>query len=196
MSDVISAVPARAVVVVPVKAFADAKARLASVLSAPDRATLARTMAERVVAAAAPLAVCVACDDRGVAAWAEDLGATVEWTPGLGLNGAVQQAFGALAGAGFDVVIVAHADLPYAAGLARFAQHPDDVSIVPDRHDDGTNVLAVPAVAEFVFSYGPASFARHVAEAERIGRRVRVERLAELQWDVDTPDDLPVITTT
>ena len=183
----------------PVKAFADAKARLAPALSGPDRAALARTMAERVVAAASPLPVCVACDDDGVAAWASSVGASVEWTPGLGLNGAVQQAFAALVGAGFDVVVVAHADLPQAVGLSRLAVHPDAVVLVPDRHDDGTNVLAVPAPAAadgFTFAYGPGSFARHVAEATRIGRPIVVERFPELQWDVDTPDDLPVITAT
>ena len=182
---------------VPVKAFADAKARLAPALSAADRAELARTMAERVLAASAPLPVCVACDDEGVAAWAEALGATVEWTPGVGLNGAVQQGFASLSTAGFDVVVVAHADLPHAAGLERLARFAEDVVVVPDRHDDGTNVLAVPtAAAAFTFAYGVGSFARHIAEAERLGRRVRVERLPELQWDVDTPDDLPVTTTT
>jgi 2-phospho-L-lactate guanylyltransferase (CobY/MobA/RfbA family) len=57
--------------------------------------------------------------------------------------------------------------------------------------------MAVPTSAGgFTFAYGVGSFARHVAEAERLGRRVRVERLPELQWDVDTPDDLPVTTTT
>ena len=182
---------------VPVKAFADAKARLAPALSAPDRAALSRTMAERVLAAASPLPVVVACDDRGVAEWAEALGATVEWTPDLGLNGAVQQGFRSLTAAGFDVVVVAHADLPRAAGLERVAQHPEGITIVPDRHDDGTNVLAVPARArDFTFAYGIGSFARHVAEAARVGFAVRVERLPELQWDVDTPDDLPVATTT
>ena len=183
-------------VLVPVKAFADAKARLAPALSAADRSALARTMAERVVGASAPLPVRVACDDDGVAAWAVSMGATVEWTPGLDLNGAVQQGFASLAAEGFDLVVVAHADLPHAAGLSRLAGHGDDVVIVPDRHDDGTNVLAVPATASFVFAYGPGSFARHVVEGERVGRRVRVERLPELQWDVDTPDDLPVNTPT
>lgn len=188
-----------AVVLVPVKAFTDAKARLAPALSAADRAALARTMAERVVGAAAPLPVCVACDDEAVAAWAASVGASIEWTPGLGLNGAVQQAFAGLVGAGFDVVVVAHADLPHAAGLARLAGNPSAVVLVPDRRDDGTNVLAVPssaASAGFTFAYGPGSFARHVAEAARVGLGVVVERLPELQWDVDTPDDLPVITAT
>ena len=186
-----------AAVLVPVKAFTDAKARLAPALSAPERAALARSMATRVLAASAPLPVTVACDDDEVAAWAQAAGASVEWTPGLGLNGAVQQGFASLVRAGHDLIVVAHADLPRAAGLERMARHPEDVVIVPDRRDDGTNVLAVPATAlGFTFAYGIGSFTRHVAEAELLDCTVRVERIAELQWDVDTPDDLPVTTAT
>jgi 2-phospho-L-lactate guanylyltransferase len=186
----------KATVLVPVKAFAAAKARLAPALDAPDRAALARTMAERVVAAAAPLPVAVACDDEGVAEWARALGARVVWTPGTGLNGAVQQAFDELVDEGVELVIVAHGDLPRAAGLARLADF-DGITLVPDRHDDGTNVAAVPAGARgFTFAYGVGSFARHVAEAQRVGCDLRIARIPELQWDVDTPDDLPEPATT
>src|SRR5687767_11462041 len=76
-----------AVVLIPVKAFGAAKLRLAPALDAEERIALARSMAGRVVASAAPLPVAVACDDEEVAAWARALGATVVWTPGLGLNG-------------------------------------------------------------------------------------------------------------
>ncbi len=78
-------------VLVPVKAFGEAKLRLAPALSAPERAALARTMATRVVASAAGLPVAVVCDDLEVAAWARELGALVIWEPGRGLNGAVQE---------------------------------------------------------------------------------------------------------
>ena len=177
---------------VPVKAFAAAKARLAPALAADERAQLARVMAERVLSAAAPLAVAVACDDEEVAAWARGRGATVVWTPGLGLNGAVQQGFAALLSAGADAVVVAHADLPRAAGLARLVDGFDGITLVPDRREDGTNVAVVPAsAAAFTFAYGVSSFGRHLAEATRVGADVRVLRVPELQWDVDTPDDLP-----
>lgn len=184
-------------VLVPVKAFAAGKARLATALSAPAREALARTMAERVVAAAAPLPVAVACDDDGVADWAREHGAEVVWTPGLGLDGAVQQGCELLVSGGARRIVVCHADLPRAAGLARLADPadgPDGITFVPDRRDDGTNVASVPATAleaGFTFAYGPGSFTRHLAEAERVGAPVRVLRLPELQWDVDTPDDLP-----
>lgn len=191
---------------VPVKAFAAGKARLAPALSAPEREALARTMAERVVAAAAPLPVAVACDDDDVATWARTQGAEVVWTPGVGLDGAVQRGCELLVAGGADRVVVCHADLPRATGLARLADAGDDfdgITFVPDRRDDGTNVASVPATAiegGFTFAYGPGSFGRHVAEAARVGVPVRVLRLPELQWDVDTPDDLsgaaPATTTT
>ena len=182
----------RAAVLVPVKAFAAAKVRLAPALDAGARAALARSMATRVVGAAGSMPVTVACDDEDVRSWAESCGAAVEWTPGLGLNGAVQQGFASLLAAGCDVVVVAHADLPHAERLERLVPGPGVVAVVPDRRDDGTNVLAVPASgSSFVFAYGPGSFRRHVAEATRLGLEVRVERLPELQWDVDLPDDLP-----
>nr|MDP9021066.1 2-phospho-L-lactate guanylyltransferase [Actinomycetota bacterium] len=71
-----------AAVLVPVKAFARAKLRLAPALDGPARESLARAMAARVVAAAAPLPVTVVCDDDDVAAWARTNGASVVWAPG------------------------------------------------------------------------------------------------------------------
>jgi 2-phospho-L-lactate guanylyltransferase len=179
----------RAAVLLPVKAFAEAKVRLAGALAAPDRAAFARLMAERVLAAAAPLPVAVVCEDRGVADWAVALGAEVVWAPGSGLNGAVHRGVDHLAAAGIDQVIVAHADLPHAEALAALAVFAG-VTLVPDRRDDGTNVIVVPAASGFVFAYGPGSFARHLAEARRLGQPVRIARLPSLQWDVDTPVDL------
>ena len=56
-------------VLVPVKAFGEAKLRLAPALDPTHRATLARTMATHVVTSAAPLPTAVVCDDAEVAAW-------------------------------------------------------------------------------------------------------------------------------
>jgi 2-phospho-L-lactate guanylyltransferase len=176
-------------VLVPVKAFAVAKARLADVLDATERAALARKMADRVLDAARELPVHVACDDEDVAGWARARGAAVMWSPGLGLNGAVTAGVDSLRAAGFDRVVVAHADLPYAEDLTAVAAHGGVVA-VPDRHEDGTNVLAVPTTVGFTFAYGPGSFGRHRAEAERLGLALTVLRPPDLTWDVDVPDDL------
>jgi 2-phospho-L-lactate/phosphoenolpyruvate guanylyltransferase len=176
-------------VLVPVKAFDQAKLRLAPALDAPARALLAREMASNVVRAAAGLPVSVVCDDDAVAEWALGEGASVIWRPGRGLNGAVGDGVASLAASGFSQVIVAHADLPHALDFAAVAGF-DGVTLVPDRRNDGTNAACVPAAAGFEFAYGPRSFVRHCREARERGITLRVVREPRLAWDVDVPDDL------
>lgn len=176
-------------VLVPVKAFADAKARLAPALDPAARSALARRMAERVLAAAAPLPVAVVCDDAEVAAWARAHGAAVVDEPGRGLNGAVAAGVAFLEAAGAAEVVVAHADLPAARDLAAVAGFAG-ITLVPDRRHDGTNVVCVPAGSGFRFAYGAGSFRRHRAEAARSGLAWRVVDVPALAWDVDLPADL------
>lgn len=176
-------------VLVPVKSFAEAKVRLAPALDDATRATLARTMAGIVVAAAEPLPVAVVCDHDDVADWARSVGAEVFWRPERGLNGAVADGVARFAARGFDRVIVAHADLPLADSLAWVAD-AEGVTLVPDRREDGTNVICVPAAAGFTFAYGAGSFRRHLDEARRLGLPYRIVREERLGWDVDVPGDL------
>lgn len=176
-------------VLVPVKAFDDAKVRLATALSGEERRTLARVMAERVVAAAGSLPVAVVCDDAEVAGWAAALDVIVITAPGRGLNRAVEFGVASLAADGIEQVIVAHADLPMANDLAWLARFPG-VTLVPDRREDGTNVACIPAHAGFRFAYGAGSFARHRDEARRLGLALRTVRRPDLAWDVDMPEDL------
>ena len=131
------------------------------------------------------------CDDEEVRTWAERHGAEAIWTPGLGLNGAVEAGVAHLAGRGLRRVVVAHADLPLATGLTWLATG-DGVTLVPDRHGDGTNVACVPAGIGFHFAYGAGSFAAHRAEGARLGAIVRLVPDARLGWDVDDPADLDV----
>ncbi|HWI05868.1 MAG TPA: 2-phospho-L-lactate guanylyltransferase [Acidimicrobiales bacterium] len=176
-------------VLVPVKTFSEAKLRLAPALDPAHRAELARAMATHVVTSAAPLPTAVVCDDAEVAEWARELGALVVWEPERGLNRAVEAGVSRLAAGGARRVVVAHADLPRArhlAWVARFA----GVTLVPDQYDNGTNVICVPGDAGFTFSYGPGSFARHGAEAHRLGLPLRVVREPSLSHDVDLPADL------
>ena len=181
-------------VLVPVKAFADAKVRLAPALDPTRRADLARTMATGVVHAAGDLPVWVVCDDEAVARWAEEVGATVLWMPRRGLNLAVTEGVAALAAAGVARVVVCHADLPAAVRLDHLV--PDDPAattmvVVPDRRRDGTNVVSLPTRSGFRFAYGAGSFERHLAEARRLGLEVEVVDDPGLSWDVDLPEDLP-----
>lgn len=176
-------------VVVPIKAFHAAKARLAAALSAPERAALARRMAATVLAAGAPLDRFVVCDDDEVAEFAVANHAKVLWMPDRGLNGAVEAGVAEVGDAGYDHVVVAHSDLPLATRLPRLAT-AGTVTLVPDRHGDGTNVIALPTALAFPFQYGPASFRHHSARAADLGVDLRVVRDPRLALDVDRPDDL------
>ena len=178
------------VVLMPVKAFRTAKARLAPSLDAPARARLARDMADNVFDAAYPLPVAIVCDDPEVASWATERQATVLWEVGKGLNGAVLAAVKKLAAVGVREVLVAHADLPFATGLSHLSGF-DGVTVVPDRRNDGSNVVCVPAHAGFVFAYGSGSFQRHCEEATRLALPLRIIHEPTLAWDIDTPSDLP-----
>jgi 2-phospho-L-lactate guanylyltransferase len=180
-----------------VKAFDQAKRRLHLALNESERSALSRSMAERVVVAAKPLPVAVVCDDNQVAEWARGQGALVVWEPGRGLNGAVEAGVTHLSAMGVVQVTVAHADLPRATHLADVGAGDEvgeggasGITLVPDRYGNGTNVIALPAGAGFHFSYGPGSFARHRAEAQRVGFTPRILDRPDLAWDVDEPSDL------
>jgi 2-phospho-L-lactate guanylyltransferase len=176
-------------VLIPVKRFGDAKARLAPLLRPDERAEVARWLAARVVDAAHPLPVFVACDDDAVASWAEERGATVLWTPGVGLNGAVDSSRTTIGGKGFDHLVVAHSDLALATALHTCAV-AGTVTLVPDGRGDGTNVLSSPVGAPITAAYGPRSFDAHLTQALATGLPVEVRRDPRLALDVDTPAQL------
>lgn len=176
-------------VVIPLRSFNDAKARLSSVLTEHARAALARTMAERVVEAAATRPIVVVTSAPEVVEWcAERSIATID-DPGT-LDAAADTGRGWVQARELARVIVVHADLPYATTLDAVAGTGNVAVIVPDHRDDGTPVLALPVDAPFNFSYGPGSAARHIAEAERCGLDVRVVRDEALAFDVDIEADL------
>ncbi|MEM9033439.1 MAG: 2-phospho-L-lactate guanylyltransferase [Actinomycetota bacterium] len=175
--------------VVPIKAFADAKGRLAERFAPQERQALAVAMADRVLAAAGSLEVFVVADDPEVVRWATAGGARVVDPGEPGLSRAVSVGVAAARRAGHDRVVVSHGDLPLADDLDRIDRHAD-VVLVTDRHGDGTNVVALRTDVGFRFAYGAGSRHRHVAEAHRLDQSVRVVTRSGLCWDVDVPDDI------
>lgn len=175
-------------VVVPIRSFRLGKGRLAGVLSEAQRGELSRLLAGRVLDAAAPLPVYVVSSDSDVRTFAAERNASIVEDPGS-LNAAALAGMQAAAADGATRVIIVHADLakptPYA-----WVGDTDGVTIVPDRHGQGTNVMSLPVDTDFVFAYGDGSFARHVDEASRCDLTLRVVVDDALGWDVDEPDDL------
>jgi 2-phospho-L-lactate guanylyltransferase len=182
----------RGAVVLPIKGFSDAKARLEPVLSAENRASLAAFTAGGVLEATEGVDTFVVCNNDEVAQWARERGAMVVRQHKAGLNGAVANGVDT-AQYKRDWVLIAHSDLPFPEALLSVVDLElvsTSVTIVPDRHEDGTNVLVIPANCGFTFRYGPGSFAAHQEEATRIGLPVRIVRHEQLGLDIDTPDDL------
>ena len=175
---------------VPVKRFSAAKARLADVLPNPDRARLAEWLATRVLAVVSESPTFVACDDELVAEWAVSSGAEVLWSSGLGLNGAVDDGVKQISGRGFEHIIICHADLGRPESLTSVAR-PGCITLVPDRRRDGTNVMSFPLKSALRASYGGGSFSRHLRQAQASGdAAIEVRADPDLSLDVDTAQDL------
>lgn len=188
--------PPRAGVVIPVRAFAAGKARLAAVLDEPERAALGRTLADRVAAAAGALPVLVVSSAPEVRAWADAHGFACLDDPGRGLDAAAAAGRDHFAARGAARVVIVHADLPLArpGALERFAvDAPHVAALVPCHRDDGTPVLAVPTAVPFRFAYGPGSARAHIRAARAAGLGIRVVRDPDLGYDVDVPTDLDAL---
>jgi 2-phospho-L-lactate guanylyltransferase len=180
--------------IVPLKALAEAKGRLAPEVGPLQRRLLAIAMFEDVIAAlqavpalAAPVVV---SPDREVWRRADAMGCrVVEEPPGAGdLNAALASAAKA-AGDGSLLVVAADLPLASAAGLERvLAAAGAPVAVVPSADGGGTNVLAWRDPGSFAPSFGPDSAARHLA----VPGAVRVDDFG-LSLDVDTVDDLRVV---
>ncbi len=182
--------------IVPLKSFRTAKARLAGVLDPQRRADLAREMAGAVVASAGDLRVLVATDDDEVARWATAHRCEVVATTGLDLDGSVGAALETARAEGASFALVVHGDLPLADDLQPLAAElaPDRMVLVTDRAGDGTNVLGVPLGEHvdplFDVAYGAGSAQRHRARAAVRGWEVVTVASPAFAHDVDTPADL------
>jgi 2-phospho-L-lactate guanylyltransferase len=62
--------------------------------------------------------------------------------------------------------------------------------IVPSRDGTGTNAILRTPPTLFPSHFGPGSFARHCAEAERAGAQILLRRNVRLEMDVDDEADL------
>jgi 2-phospho-L-lactate guanylyltransferase len=185
--------PPSAIVVVPIRSFRTGLTRLSSRLDDDARSALARRLADTVLDAAGEVPVVVVSSDPDVLAWAVSRDAAVIADPGS-LDDAADA--GRTYARAHDArrVVIAHADLPFATALDRFAdtQPASDrvAHIVPDRRDDGTPVMSLPVDADVRFAYGTGSFTRHCEAARSAGLTVEIVRDAALGFDIDEPADL------
>jgi 2-phospho-L-lactate guanylyltransferase len=187
--------------ILPVKSFGAAKQRLAESLGAGSRQALAQAMfadvlgalrrtdeLDEIVVITSDRAAESAARGHGVVVLADTVQAGQSQAAEIGIRHALAHGFDRIALVPGDTPLVQPADL---AGL--LARSGPGVSVVPDRHGAGTNALVLTPPDAIEPSFGPDSRARHVALAGEAGVPVRVDEVAALALDVDTPDDLAAL---
>ena len=186
---------------IPCKAFAAGKSRLSSVLSPERRDRLCRSFLANTVHFAADLVekghVYVVSSNNEVAALAAEFGVGCEGEADTDLNSALTCAIARILEQEPENssrnILILPIDLVRSSptAIASVIEAQADAVIVPDRLEQGTNLLRLPgnAALKFRFQYGDDSFSRHQTEAEGLGLKTEILRDPSLCFDVDNPDD-------
>lgn len=167
-------------------------------LDTGQRSRLASTCAARVLTRAGVDRSVVVCNDDDVEQWAHALGVSTCRVEGRGLNQSLQAAVPRIVADRRPAEIaIVHADLAFPDTLADLDVivpfgTARSVTVVPDRHGDGTNVLILgcDVVPQWRFSYGPGSCDAHCRHARSLGADLHVVDGSDLGFDLDTPEDL------
>ncbi|MBA3422616.1 MAG: 2-phospho-L-lactate guanylyltransferase [Thermoleophilaceae bacterium] len=194
----------RTLAVLPVKSFDAAKGRLRARLGPAARAALAEAMLGDVLAAVSRASeidgVAVVTAEARAAAVARSTGGEIlHDAHEAGQSPAAAIGIARAVAAGYDRVVLLPGDTPLLMpadldGLCRRAAAEGlGAAIVSDRHGTGTNALLLRPPDALAPSFGPDSLARHVASAHTAGVVHAVERIAALEHDVDTPEDLAAL---
>jgi 2-phospho-L-lactate guanylyltransferase len=174
-------------ILVPLKDFEVAKGRLRNA-GISDVGARARELARRVIIASQPRHVIVVTEAPDIVDFASQNDAESILSSARDLNEAVQWAYRAVEHR-FEHILIAHGDLANPSGLGEFSPEPG-VTLVTDRHERGTNVLALPTGLDFRFSYGTDSKNLHRHEALRLGVQCHVIANSPWSLDIDEPEDL------
>ncbi|HET7679245.1 MAG TPA: 2-phospho-L-lactate guanylyltransferase [Xanthobacteraceae bacterium] len=185
---------------VPVKRFSAAKSRLAPLLDAGERSTLARMMFEDVLdlllqCQEVLAGIAVVTSDQDAAAWTRQRGAAVLFDQGdNGINAAIGLAIERIGRDGDGGIMVVPSDVPQVSPNAivkavEAVTSPRALAIAPAA-DGGTNLLACRPVGATPLCFGPRSFDRHRRAAVQAGLSVQALALPELSLDIDRPEDL------
>ncbi len=191
-------------VVVPVKRYSNAKSRLAPLLSAAERESLAQAMLNDVLSAVAQsrLASGVVVVSREVRARyaVERVGGLFVEETATGLSTAIAQAGQWLQTHGQHGMLMIPGDVPLVSprdidSLISAHRGAPAVTVVPDRERDGTNALAVSPVDAIPFHFGRGSFHAHCQAASAVGITPELKFLPSFALDIDTPLDLQTLLT-
>jgi 2-phospho-L-lactate guanylyltransferase len=185
-------------ILVPIKNLADAKQRLASVLTPEERFELARAMCEDVLQTLADWrsrpAVAVVSSDAFACSLAARFGFDVIADDNRGETHAIEVATAVCMERGAESTLVIPADIPLIAesDLQRVLKNAParGAVLVPDAAGRGTNAAWRAPGNLFPLRFGNDSFLPHQAAARASGLPCIVLELPSIARDVDRPEDL------
>jgi 2-phospho-L-lactate/phosphoenolpyruvate guanylyltransferase len=184
---------------VPVKEFAGAKQRLASLLAPEQRQALAAAMLEDVLAALveSPLAgIMVNTVDPIASELARRYGGRVV-TEGArdGHSGAVMAMARILGAEGREGMLTVPGDIPLVtsaeiAAIIEARRPSPSVTIVPAHDERGSNAVLCSPPTVMQLRFGDDSFLPHLASARALGIEPVIVKLSGIGLDIDQPQDL------
>jgi len=185
---------------VPVKAFATAKHRLASLLTPAQRSSLAAAMLEDVLSALAGTlldGIMVNTEDAEAAALARRFGAVVVAEDVRDGHTAAVTAMARILGErGASAMLALPGDIPRvtAAELEQVCaagrRPPPAFTIVPAHDERGSNTVLIAPPDAVPLRFGDDSFFPHLDAARRHGIEPVVLRLPGIALDIDRPEDV------
>lgn len=192
----------KATAVLPVKRFAAAKQRLASLDEEQRQALVAAMLGDSLEAIGEARAIERTILVSGEPRAQELAGAAgCEIVPDPADEGHVTAALAGVAraeadGAGCVALLPGDCPLMNPRELDRLLTGVPEsyVAIVPDRHGTGTNALVLRPPDAIRPAFGEGSCARHVSAAREAGVAFAVEELPSLALDLDTPADVVALT--
>jgi len=190
------------VVAVPVKDLVNAKQRLVSFLSPPERSELARAMLQDVLEALGRARlgeVLVVTRDPAVQALARRHDATIlSEDDNRGHTEAVARAQQAALARGARRFLTIPGDVPCTTAeevaiLAAALPPGPGVAFVPSLSGFGTNAALLEPPGLFPLKFGEPSFDNHLLAARAAGLNPVVVRLPGIGLDIDAPEDLRLL---
>lgn len=194
-------------VVIPLKALAEAKSRLASCLTPVQRRQLAIAMASDVINVLSRWSALGQIRVVAGAGWSTDLlppqrkltwvfetpqayGMSAKHAAGS-LNNALEEG---VSGCDGRPLLVIHGDLPlldlsHLKAVEAAIDQGADAVLASDRHGQGTNMLGVAVAEQAIFHFGYRSLAKHIAHMTRAGMAYQQLDGLGLTHDVDTAAD-------
>ena len=182
---------------VPVKALARAKSRLAGHFAPNERLAVARALLEdtfTLAESASFLSWWIVSPDPVVEELARSRGVATAPDPGRGLNPALDAGIATLVAEGATSVSIIPCDVPLAwsGDLHDLLDTgaTSDVVVVPSGTDGGTNALYLSPPDVLAPHFGEGSLKAHLEEAEARRARCSILALDRLALDIDTIEDV------